>query len=222
MGTYVWMRVLESSPRRYDFGVRLLSLGHIEKIYERVAQLAQGPEVLDLGCGTGSLAVRLAARGLHVTGVDLSPEMLELARRRMPASLTPRWIHTSAVELIDHFQPQSFDTICSILLFSELSAGERRETLRQCRLLLRPAGHLIVADEVRAPTLGRRVLHNLVRLPLAVITYALTQATTSPVTDLETELAAAGFAILARESNRLGNFVLFDAKKREDRNAPAA
>lgn len=84
MSTYVWMRVLESASRRYDLGIQLLSFGHIEKVYNRVAQLARGPEVLDLGCGTGNVALGLARRGLRVTGVDLSPEMLDLARRKTP------------------------------------------------------------------------------------------------------------------------------------------
>jgi ubiquinone/menaquinone biosynthesis C-methylase UbiE len=216
------MRVLESAPRRYDLGMRLLSLGHIEKIYNHVARLARGPEVLDLGCGTGNLTVRLAARGFRVTGVDLSPEMLELARRRTSAAPAPRWVQTSAVELVDNFRKESFDTICCVLLLSELSAGERREALRQCRLLLRAGGQLIVADEVRAPTLARRALCNLLRLPLAMVTYALTQLTTHPVADLETELTGAGFAILTRGSNRLGNFVVLEARKREARDAQAA
>jgi ubiquinone/menaquinone biosynthesis C-methylase UbiE len=215
------MRVLESAPRRYDFGVRLLSLGHIEKIYDQVAQRAHGPEVLDLGCGTGNLAVRMAARGLRVTGVDLSPEMLALARQRTPPHLDLRWVQTSAVELMDYFPAESFDTICCVLLLSELSVAERSETLRQCRLLLRAGGQLIVADEVRAPTLVRRALHNLVRLPLAMITYALTQTTTSPVPALEAEMTAARFAIVARESNRLGTFLLLEARKQGERDAPA-
>jgi ubiquinone/menaquinone biosynthesis C-methylase UbiE len=216
------MRVLESAPRRYDFGVRLLSLGHIETIYEKVSQRAQGPEVLDLGCGTGNLAVRLAARGLRVTGVDLSPEMLELARRRTPPEAALRWVEASAVELIDHFPAESFDTICCVLLLSELSHAERAETLRQCRLLLRAAGQLIVADEVRSPTLARRFLHSLVRLPLAMITYALTQTTTRPVAGLEAELTAARFATVSRESNRLGTFLLLEARKQGEGDAPAA
>jgi len=33
------MRLLESAPQRYDFGIRLLSLGHIDRVYVRVAQL---------------------------------------------------------------------------------------------------------------------------------------------------------------------------------------
>lgn len=216
------MRVLESAPRRYDLGMRLLSLGHIEKVYAHVARLARGPEVLDLGCGTGNLTVRLASRGLRVTGVDLSPEMLELARRKATAGPPPRWVQTSAVELVDNFRRESFDTICCVLLLSELSAGERREVLRQCRILLRAGGQLIVADEVRASTFGRRALCSLLRLPLAIVTYALTQLTTRPVADLEGNLAGAGFAILTRRSNRMGNFVILEAGKREARDAQAA
>lgn len=209
------MRVLESSPRRYDFGLRLLSLGHIGKVYQRVAQLACGPDVLDVGCGTGSLSLRLAARGFHVTGVDLSAEMLDLARQK-PASPVPvRWLQTSALELIDHFPPESFDTICCVLLLSELSAPERSETLRQCHRLLRPRGQLLVADEVRAPTLARRFLHRLVWLPLAAITYVFTQASTHPVPGLDAALAGAGFTLVRREPNRLGNFLVIEARKRE-------
>lgn len=43
--------------------------------------------ILDLGCGTGSHAIPLARRGYHVTGVDLSPEMLAQAQRKAQASL---------------------------------------------------------------------------------------------------------------------------------------
>ncbi len=39
-------------------------------------------EVLDLGCGTGSMTIELAKRGYDMTGVDLSPEMLDMARKR--------------------------------------------------------------------------------------------------------------------------------------------
>lgn len=213
------MRVLESAPRRYDLGVRLLSFGQIGRTYDKVAQLARGPEVLDLGCGTGNLTVRLAARGLHVTGLDLSPEMLELAGRKTPPRGTLRWVQASALELIDHFEVASFDTICCVLLLSELSTAERTESLRQCRLLLRSGGQLIVADEVRPLTLARRALHNLVRLPLAAVTYALTQTTTTPLPALEAELAGAHFSVFAQERNRLGNFLLLDARKQGEGDA---
>lgn len=216
------MRVLESSSRRYDWGIRLLSLGHVERVYDRVVELARGPEVLDVGCGTGNVALRLARRGLNVTGVDLSPQMLDVARGKTPLGLGVRWVETSAVELIDHFEPESFDTITCVLLLSELSAEEQREALRQCHGLLRQGGQLIVADEVRAPALARRVLHTVVRLPLALATYALTQVSTSPVRHLEAKLAAARFVAVKKESNRLGDFVLLLAEKQGAKNAAAA
>ncbi|MYE32588.1 MAG: class I SAM-dependent methyltransferase, partial [Chloroflexi bacterium] len=45
-------------------------------------EIAAGRDVLELGCGTGRVAVPLAASGVRVTGVDLSPAMLALARDR--------------------------------------------------------------------------------------------------------------------------------------------
>jgi ubiquinone/menaquinone biosynthesis C-methylase UbiE len=216
------MRLLESAGRRYDFGIWLLSFSHIEKVYRRVAERARGPDVLDLGCGTGNVALRLARRGLRVTGVDLSPALLDIARRKTPPDIAVRWVQTSAVELIDLFPAESFDTITCVLLLSELSRAEQRETLRQCRVLLRAGGQLIVADEVRAPAAARRLLHNLVRLPLAAITYVVTQASTRPVERLEALLGEAGFAAQSRESNRLGTFVVVEAEKQEATDAPAA
>lgn len=53
----------------------------IEKIVEK--EMLTKPElVLDLGCGTGSMTIELANRGYDMTGVDYSPEMLDIARTR--------------------------------------------------------------------------------------------------------------------------------------------
>lgn len=216
------MRILESSFRRYDFGIRIVSLGRIDSVYDRVVQLARGPRVLDLGCGTGNVALRLAARGLHVTGVDQSPEMLAFARKKVTTGVAVRWLEAGAVEIVDHFQPASFDTIISVLLISELSASEQAETLRQCHHLLRAGGQLIIADEVRAATMPQRALQTLVRLPLAAITYALTQTTTRAIRGLDEMIAAAHFTVIRRESSRLGDFVLLEAERGEVRNAAGA
>ena len=207
------MRLLESAPERYDFGIRLLSLGHIDRVYRRVTELVRGPDVLDLGCGTGNLMMRLARLGVGVVGVDLSPEMLAVARNKILPGTTVSLVQAGAVELVDHFPTGSFDTIVSILVFSELSDAEQVLVLHQCRSLLRPGGRLILADEVRAPTLWQRSLHHLVRIPLSVITYVLTQASTSPVGDLKAKLSGAGFSIIMEEANRLGDFALVEAEK---------
>ena len=66
----------------------------------RAAMLARLPEdlsgarVLDAGCGAGPMSVALAERGAQVVGVDISPQLLEVARRRTPEAVAARitWI----------------------------------------------------------------------------------------------------------------------------------
>jgi len=69
---------------------------------------------LDLGCGTGAIAVRLARLGLHVTLLDASLPMLDLAKRgAREAGVTERIAleHGDAAQLADLFRPGSFDLI---------------------------------------------------------------------------------------------------------------
>ncbi len=47
----------------------------------------RGWRILDAGCGTGAMSIELARRGAHVTAVDLSPNLIGIARERAPADL---------------------------------------------------------------------------------------------------------------------------------------
>ncbi|MBC8086798.1 MAG: magnesium protoporphyrin IX methyltransferase [Phycisphaerae bacterium] len=49
-----------------------------------------GRRILDAGCGTGALAIDLAARGAHVLAIDLAPTLVQLAAERTPAALRER------------------------------------------------------------------------------------------------------------------------------------
>jgi magnesium-protoporphyrin O-methyltransferase len=55
-----------------------------QNLLDWLPQDLAGARVLDAGCGTGASSVELAQRGAHVTAVDLSAALLEVARRRMP------------------------------------------------------------------------------------------------------------------------------------------
>lgn len=215
MSTYVLMRVLESAPERYDLGMRLLSLGGLERAYDRLAKHI-GPQqrVLDIGCGTGALAVRAALNGARVKGVDVNPDMLAIAARRAEVAGVADRIELVELGVAELDQePQGYDAVTSGLCLSELSPDEVSYTLRQIVRVLRPGGLLLAADEVKPPDLFRRALHGLLRAPLVVITYVITQQTTHAVADLRGSVTAAGLTIESTRENALRSFVEIVARK---------
>jgi demethylmenaquinone methyltransferase/2-methoxy-6-polyprenyl-1,4-benzoquinol methylase len=216
MSTYVLMRILESAPRRYDLGIRLLTLGRLDKAYDRLAgHIERGQRVLDIGCGTGALTLRAARRGATVVGIDINAQMLEIAvRRAREAGLTENveLVEIGVAEL-DRESAESYDAVTSGLCFSELSEDELAYTLEQVTRILRPGGLLLVADEVRPRNIVTRLLHLLVRVPLAALTYVVTQQTTRAVANLPEKIKAAGLSIVSLNSSPLGSFSEMVARK---------
>jgi ubiquinone/menaquinone biosynthesis C-methylase UbiE len=101
-----------------------------------LAQLPQRCDrVLDVGCGAGSFATRLARRVEHVDAVDRSAAMIELARQRAPENVTC----IQADVLTDPLPGDSYDAILSI---SALHHMPLEDALRRFAALLRPSGVL--------------------------------------------------------------------------------
>jgi ubiquinone/menaquinone biosynthesis C-methylase UbiE len=215
--SYVYMRVLESAPQRYERGMSILTLGRLERVWDEIAQrLTPGDRVLDLGCGTGALAVRLARQGCEVTGVDLSAPMLDQAVENVrQASLTQRVTlkELGAVELNTAFGDSSFDAIVSTLVFSELSEDEIAYTLAECWRILRRGGQLLVADEVRPNSMLGRIGAFFLRLPFSVVAFLLTQNTTHQVAGLREQIEGAGFRTLDTVEYLVGTLKLLVAQK---------
>ena len=109
-------------------------LGALAKLF--LPRIPEGARLLDLCCGTGRVAAALEARGLRVTGLDSSAEMLRLARRRAPAS---EFVHADArtFRLPPRFDAalSTFDSLNHILSLKELAA-----VFRNVRRALRPGG----------------------------------------------------------------------------------
>jgi ubiquinone/menaquinone biosynthesis C-methylase UbiE len=218
MSTYVYMKLLESAPARYDAGIRRMSGGRIEAIYARVAERAAGPgrRVLDVGCGTGGVTLACAARGADVVGIDASAGMLEVARGKAadrPPGGEVELLELGAMELEDRFGEASFDAVVSCLVMSELLPEERRYVLATARSRLRPGGVLVIADEVVPRTRWRRVRRALARLPSAAWTYLVTQQSTHPVPDLTGQIAAAGFVDVEEERLAGDDFAIVVARR---------
>jgi len=213
------MKVLESTPERYDRGVRMLSRGRIGGVYEQIAQTVAGPgrRVLDIGCGTGSVALACAARGAEVTGIDRDAGMLEVARARpVPGEGRVTWVELSAAEIEDRFPEACFDAVVSCLALSELSPEAQDYVLRIARTRLVPGGEILLADETLPDGGARRLCYRVGRAPLVVLTWVLTQTTTRPVEGLAERVRAAGFAEVTEDRLWSDTFLLVHGRKEAD------
>jgi ubiquinone/menaquinone biosynthesis C-methylase UbiE len=219
MSSYVYMKILESQPKRYDRGVGLMSLGAANRCRRRLVAENVGPgaRVLDIGCGTGALAVLAAQAGAEVLGFDVSPALLEVARDKVDdAGLAQRvQLEERGVSSMESLANDRFDLVTATLVFSELSPDERAYALRHAHRVLRAGGRLALVDEARPRTLARRLAHGAVRIPLLVVTFLLTQSTTRPVRGLSRLVSEAGFRIESEERRSLDSLLYVVARKEE-------
>ena len=137
---------------KYDLINRTLSLGMDERVRRKAAALAnlKGQDlVLDLATGTAAMALELARRSARVIGVDFSPEMLTLARKKC-AHTKIKLIAADAMTLPFRCGPSEagpsgpFDLVT--VAFSLRSMGDVKESLRSIKRALRPGGKIIILE----------------------------------------------------------------------------
>jgi ubiquinone/menaquinone biosynthesis C-methylase UbiE len=217
MSMFILMKILESSPHRYDRGVRLLARGRLDEVYDRIAShVKKGDKVLDIGCGTGALSLRAARKGAWVKGIDINLRMLEIARTKAESgNLSPNveFEEMGVAELAKE-DPKSYDVVTSGLCFSELSEEELTHTLRETRRILKNGGLLLVADEVRPERFLRRILQGTVRAVLKAVVFLFFRTTTRPLKNFSEKLRESRFQVESLVLNKSKNFMELTARKR--------
>jgi ubiquinone/menaquinone biosynthesis C-methylase UbiE len=110
-------------------------------------------EALEIGCGTGAFARQLAERCQQVTAIDLSAEMIRVARER---SRRFGNLQFEAADVMTWDFPKSrFDFVCTIATLHHL---DQRELLPKIRQALKPRGVLVILDLVQSSTAVERML----------------------------------------------------------------
>ncbi|MFN3166432.1 MAG: corrinoid protein-associated methyltransferase CpaM [Phycisphaeraceae bacterium] len=205
------MKMLERTPAKYDRGMRLITLGRIDRLKKLIASqwIEPGHTVLEIGCGTGTLAAMMATRGASVLGIDLSNAMLTEAQKNAPDC---EFQHLSAVE-IEKLGHARFDRVVATLSLSELTEDELAVVLRDVAKVLRPQGRLVIADEVEPEKLAARLLTRVFRLPWAAVTFLITQSTTRALVGIKPRLEASGFRVLNEDHYLAGTLALIVAEK---------
>jgi len=146
-----------------------------------IDRLVPGARVLDLGCGTGvPTAGMLTESALEVVGIDVSTEMLALARRNVP---TGRFVAMDVMELDGSLG--RFDAVCAFFSLLMLRREDIPRVLRRIRAVLRP-GAVVAVGMVEG---------DLDYFPLSFLGQEV-YVTAYPRADLEAALRAEGLHVL--------------------------
>jgi SAM-dependent methyltransferase len=124
-----------------------LPLRRLRRRVVRLARIGRRMRVIDVATGTGAQASAFSDAGATVVGIDLSPKMLSIARRKHPG-VEFREGDATALAATDG----SFDVACISFALHEMPADLRRRAVDELARVVRADGTVVVADY--APTRG--------------------------------------------------------------------
>jgi len=147
----------------------MVALTTRESIFRQAVadRIASSPamRILDLGCGTGTLALTLKQRlpDRTIIGLDADPAVLDQARTKAKlAGVEVGFDHAMSFDM--PYENKSFEVVVSCLFFHHLTTKDKNRTLSEVTRVLRPGGRLIVCDWGKPANALLRISFGLVRL----------------------------------------------------------
>jgi ubiquinone/menaquinone biosynthesis C-methylase UbiE len=141
---------------QYDLLLWLLTLGRERGFRERalsLAHLSEGESVLDIGCGTGTLAIaakRYVGSKGYVCGIDAGPEMIARANKKAKKAGPEVDFRNAMAESLP-FPDGHFDVVLSTLMLHHLPGKLRNQCAAEVRRILKPGGRFLAIDFGIAP-----------------------------------------------------------------------
>ncbi len=145
----------------YDQMVSLLTLGRrarLRKMTIALARIQPGDRVLEVGCGTGDVAIAACAPagpGGSVSAIDAGPEMIAVARAKATRAEVTVDFRVEPIEALT-YPDDTFDIVLSSLMMHHLPDDLKRQGLVEIARVLKPGGRLLIVDVKRPSSrLGR-------------------------------------------------------------------
>ena len=136
-------------PQRPLHELNPARLGYVRDRLAAGGSALRGARVLDVGCGGGLLSEAMAREGAHVTALDLSPDLVEIAKLHLLESGLRVDYRLQSVESLAAEMPGAFDAITCMEMLEHVP--DPGSVLAACATLLAPGGRLFVSTLNRTP-----------------------------------------------------------------------
>jgi ubiquinone/menaquinone biosynthesis C-methylase UbiE len=170
---------------QYDLLVKVITLGREGAMRTRMldlARVAPGESVLDVGCGTGTLAMAAKRRvgdAGTVEGIDASAEMIDRARKKAKRAHSGAAFRVASAESLP-FETSRFDVVLSTIMLHHLPRAVRSQAIQEMRRVLKPDGRVLIVDFGRRTSEHRGLMahfHQHGRVSMADLTALVDSAT---------------------------------------------
>ena len=214
----VYMLKLEDEPDTYESGFTELTKGINIEIHDWVIDnIKRNDKILEVGCGPGTLALKMANKGASIEAIEKNPKMVAFAKKAFNSNpeLNLAIQEDDATNL--KLKSETYDVIVSTFMLSELRPFEQQIFLREVWNGLKPNGKLLIAGEF-IPSGFKKLNFKLKRWWYKKKLRKLRSGSTHPLKWFYNYLPQIGFELVNEQSWEGGAIRAIELRKNSDFN----